>query len=327
MTHSIQTQVAPSTLYELSINIRVAWQAHSISNAGNNGSNRLLPRRQLLADGTETDACSGNILKHHHASLLTQYCEANDIPLCPACRMRDARRAAALLDHPEYQELSIERVLRECALCDTHGFLVTAKHAEAGAGTEARQRLNKHSLIDFSYALALPGRSQETLQLATRGGASKDEGQMLMKMSSRSGVYALCIRYRGVGVGVDTERWRLVITDEQERRLRHQSILKALRDSLLSPGGALTATMLPHFTGMMGALVVTTETRRAPVYSAIDSAFIAQLQSLADDTCLVYPFETITEFSDQLNRLISGSVPALPPSYKKQRQGERGEER
>ena len=54
-------------IYEMSLNVLVAWQAHSLSTIGSNGSNRLLPRRQLLADKTETDACSGNIAKHHHA--------------------------------------------------------------------------------------------------------------------------------------------------------------------------------------------------------------------------------------------------------------------
>src|SRR5712692_6493074 len=82
--------------YDMTINARVAWQAHSISNAGDDGSNRLLPRRQLLADETETDACSGDILKHHHAALLAEYFEAEGLPLCPACRMRDSRRAGGL---------------------------------------------------------------------------------------------------------------------------------------------------------------------------------------------------------------------------------------
>ena len=50
------------TMYELSMNVRVSWQAHSLSNAGTNGSNRIMPRRQLLADGNETDACSGSAL-------------------------------------------------------------------------------------------------------------------------------------------------------------------------------------------------------------------------------------------------------------------------
>jgi CRISPR-associated autoregulator DevR family len=310
------TQDLPIPIYEMSINVRVSWQAHSISNAGNNGSNRLLPRRQLLADGTETDACSGNILKHHHASVLAEYLDACGAPLCPACRTRDARRAAALVDRPDYKVLSMARVLGECAQCDAHGFLVTAKNAEEGQETAARQRLNKHTLLDFSYALALPGRSQETVQLATRGGGSKEEGQMLMKMSSRSGEYALCIRYHSVGVGADTERWQLVVADAQERRKRHQAILRSLRDALLSPDGALAATMLPHLTGLAGAIVICTAAGRVPIYSALEPTFVARLKALADETCHVYSFETTDDFFVEMNRLIRDSVPALARSWK-----------
>jgi CRISPR/Cas system-associated protein Cas7 (RAMP superfamily) len=152
-------------VYEMSVNVLVAWQAHSLSTIGSNGSNRLLPRRQLLADQTETDAISGNITKHHHASLVAEYFAADGNQLCPACRIGDGRRAAALIDRPDYQELSFERIVRECALCDTHGFLVTARNADGQAGTAARQKINKDTLIDFSYALALPDRHAETGQL------------------------------------------------------------------------------------------------------------------------------------------------------------------
>src|SRR5258708_35900152 len=104
----------PSTLamYELTINARVSWQADSLSNAGTNGSNKVMPRRQFLADGTETDACSGSIAKHHHAVLLAEYLAASGIPLCPACQERDGRRAAALIERPEYKGLSVEQILQ-----------------------------------------------------------------------------------------------------------------------------------------------------------------------------------------------------------------------
>ena len=84
------------SIYEMSICARVTWQAHSLSNAGSNGSNRMMPRRQLLADGTETDACSGNIAKHYHAALLAEIFTQIGVHLCPACLVRDGRRAAAL---------------------------------------------------------------------------------------------------------------------------------------------------------------------------------------------------------------------------------------
>lgn len=321
------TQDISHSVYDLSLALCVGWQAHSVSNAGNHGSNRLLPRSQLLADGTATDACSGNILKHYHATLLAEQLEAIDAPLCPACRRRDSRRAAALLDSPEYTTLSIERVLSECALCDAHGFLVTAKHAEEGKEeTEARSRLSKHTLIDFSYALGLPEKNHRTDQVATRSGASKQEGLMVMKHTVRSGEYALCIRYHAVGVGADTERWQLVVTDEQERLTRHQAILRALRSSILSPAGALTATMLPHVTSLSGVIVICTTADRAPLYSALDPEFVSRLQALADETCEVIPFETVEAFSREMNQLIRHSAPARARSWKaslsKEGQGE-----
>src|SRR5215216_4516063 len=109
----------------LSLSCRARWEAHSSSNAGSNGSNRLLPRCQILADGTETDACSGNILKHDHALLCLEYLAAAGAPLCPACVEGDGRRAMALVGHVDYKELTIDRILQECGLCDVHGFLVT----------------------------------------------------------------------------------------------------------------------------------------------------------------------------------------------------------
>ncbi len=304
------------SIYELSINVLVSWQAHSLSTIGSKGSNRLFPRRQLLADKTETDAISGNITKHHHAALVAEYFAADGSPLCPACRVGDGRRAAALIDRPDYQDLSLERIVRECALCDSHGFLVTAKNADNEGGTGVRMKINKDTLIEFTYALALPNRHAETEQLHTRVGTSKDEGQMLMKIPTRSGEYALCVRYRCVGIGADTHRWILFVKDHQLRRNRHRAILRALRDSLVSPDGALVATMLPHLTGLQGVITVRTDVGRSPLYSALESDFVTRLSSMVDETCKAYQFETVDAFYTLMNDFIATSVPALHPFWR-----------
>lgn len=300
----------PLTIYELSLNVLAEWQAHSLSNSGTNGSIRLLPRRQLLADGTETDACSGNIAKHHHAVLLAEYFEAAGVPLCPACAVRDGRRIAALVNRPGYQKMTIEQILSQCGLCDAHGFLVTAKNAAHDGSTEARERLSKHSLIEFSFALALPAEHAESVQLFTRSGDA--EGQMLLKKSVRSGRYGLCLRYKSAGVGVDTDRWQIIVADETERQRRHRAILAALRDCILSPDGALTATMLPHLTGLTGAIVLSTQVGRAPIYSPLKEDFIARLMAMANEARRVLTFETVNEFDALMNDLIEGSKPYLP---------------
>jgi len=339
MTQEISTAQEPIAIYDLTLNIRVSWQAHSLSTIGSNGSNKLMPRRQLLADGTETDACSGNIIKHHHAVLLAEYFEEAGVPLCPACAVRDARRVAALTDrpeYPEYKDVMMSQILSRCGLCDAHGFLITAKRpsrdqiekvsqeevepvqenvAESALTQEGRQRRSKHTLLDFSFALALPDHHAETAQIYTRVADTKDEGQMLMKMTTRSGEYALHVRYFSVGIGVDIDKWQVIITDEQQRLLRHKAVLQALRDSLLSPDGALIATMLPHLTGLQGALVIRHTTGRAPMYSALNHDFIERLQAIADKTCSVYPFHSIDTFNAQMNKLIAHSFPCYPASY------------
>ncbi|MBU0492755.1 MAG: hypothetical protein KKA73_22330 [Chloroflexi bacterium] len=299
-------------VYEMSINARVTWQAHSLSNAGTDGSIRTLPRRQLLADGTDTDACSGNIAKHHHAMLLAEYLEAGGPPLCPACAARDGRRATALYGLPGYEDLTIERVLNECGLCDAHGFLLPAKKAASDGSTEARPRLSKHSVIEFSFALALPGCQYESEQLTTRCGDSKEDGQMLMKRPGRSGEYALCVRYKAVAVGMDTDKWTMRVADQAERTRRHQAILAALRDQLLSPSGAMTATILPHLTGLSGAIVVRSSVGRAPLYSALEADFVARLTAMAGSMGTVLPFETADEYCAAMSRLIETSDPGMP---------------
>lgn len=307
-------------IYELSVNVRVSWQAHSLSNAGTEGSNRLMPRRQMLADGSVTDACSGSIAKHHHAVLLAEYLAASGVPLCPACQQRDGRRAAALVERPEYRDISVGQILRGCGLCDAHGFLVTAKNASKEQGTEARQRLTKHSLVEFSFALGLPERAYETQHLFTRVGGSKEEGQMLMKMPARSGDYALAVRYTSVGVGVDTDRWRVAIEDDGLRRSRHRAILAALRDTLLSPDGAMTATMLPHLTGLRGAIVVRSAVGRAPLYSALVQDFVERLRAMEGESLQVFPFETVDAFHAIMETLLTTSAPSLPASHRTHQQ-------
>ena len=110
-------------VYEMSFNIQVMWQAHSMSNSGSGGSNRLLPRRQLLADGTETDAYSGNIAKHHHAAILAEYLEDRASLCVRPVPCATAAGRAQLTDNP-----TMETIL-QCGLCDVHGFLITARRA------------------------------------------------------------------------------------------------------------------------------------------------------------------------------------------------------
>jgi hypothetical protein len=89
------TNQSTQKAYEISLNLVVEWQAHSLSNSGSQQSNRMLPRQQLLDDGSEVDAISDNIAKQRHASILRAYLAGYGDHLCSACAAGDARRASA----------------------------------------------------------------------------------------------------------------------------------------------------------------------------------------------------------------------------------------
>lgn len=62
--------------------------------------------------------------------------------------------------------------------------------------------------------------------------------------------------------------------------------------------------------------MVRTSVGRSPLYSALDGDFVTRLQSMADETCRVYPFETIDAFYTLMNDFIATSAPALHPFWK-----------
>jgi hypothetical protein len=194
--------------------------------------------------------------------------------------------------------------------CDAHGFLVTASKEES------RGRRSKHSTVEFSFALGIPDCQAETQQLFTRSGNSDGEGQMLMKKTVRSGNYGFCIRYKALGIGMDTDLWELFVSDPAERLRRHQAVLMVLRDMILSPGGAMTSTLLPQLSGLRGAVVIRTGgAGRAAIYSPLKPDFVEMLKSYKDETTDIRPFATASEFHSVMADLIYNSIPATSKIY------------
>jgi hypothetical protein len=212
----------PFDIYDFALTIRVRWQAHSLSTAGTNGSNRLMPRRQLLSNGQETDACSGSIAKHHHAALLAEYCQESRIPLCPACTTRDGRRAAALVDRPAYKDQPIEAILQQCALCDAHGFLVTAKKASREPGKPRHQPESEPSAShDSETEASARERNYSGGFKKRRASEGPSNGKrMTSEDSNKSLKHSMTLLAHGRKVGANaTEAGRAVLGPEGARNL------------------------------------------------------------------------------------------------------------
>ncbi|NNJ13530.1 hypothetical protein EKD04_024710, partial [Chloroflexales bacterium ZM16-3] len=148
-------------IYDLSLNLRVGWEAHSLSNIGSNGSNRLLGRRIVRADGIDADAVSGNLLKRVHAGLTTEYVLSLGEPLCAACAVRDGRRAAGL----SALEQNTGHPVMRCALCDIHGYLAVKRAGEAASETEETEDVE------------IGERTETSAEAATSKGKGKKRGK------------------------------------------------------------------------------------------------------------------------------------------------------
>ncbi len=127
---------AQLSIYEMSVNVLVAWQAHSLSTIG------------ASTDRSENSS---------HLSL-------------PAASAMGGEPPHSSID-PITQDLLFERIVRECALCDTHGFLVTARNAAGQAGTAARQEDQQRH---FDRLLLRPGSSRSPCRDRTASYASRD---------------------------------------------------------------------------------------------------------------------------------------------------------
>ena len=78
----------------------------------------------------------------------------------------------------------------------------------------------------------------------------------------------------------------------------------------------MTATMLPHLTGLRGAIVVRSAVGRAPLYSALVQDFVERLSAMAGGSLLVFPFETVDAFHAIMENLLTTSAPSLPASHR-----------
>lgn len=298
---------AKHQVYEFGFSVRIALNIHSMSNVGTRG-NTLLPRRVLLANGIETDAISGALLKHHHAESLAVRLATSGSHLCPACRNHDSQRAAAWVNSPEHSNSTASLTMTEllkCGLCDAHGFMIPRVK-----GRE-KERWAKDSLLNYSMAVALPESFAELQQFHTRQSQTNDEA-MIFERPSRSAVYSLCMRFTTALIGVDSFTWEQLLTDEKERQLRHKLILLTLRDQLLGPQGALMASMLPHLTQLEGAITVQRiPGASAPIYSPLEHNYMQVLQSFESEEpkLEVHAFSDAQSFNTIMADLINDTIP------------------
>ncbi len=238
----------------ITLGAKLILNVHDLNNegtAGNVSDIRTIDYITLDGERREAPAVSGRMLKHHHYASMRDLARRLGLELCDGCvsgePIRPGRRDGSTLIQAPCSE---EEAVRQCALCDVHGYLIAQ-----GARREGRRgvssRRNARCLV--SWLLPVLDGADTTSRQVVHTRVSQQENleqneqqraQMLFYKSYASGVYGF-ISVLDIGrIGyLESEGKRLDTVDWQARA---RAAVMAYRDLLSGRIGASQSHALPH---------------------------------------------------------------------------------
>jgi CRISPR-associated protein Cst2 len=279
---------------------------HNLNNEGTEG-NFIQPRTVTVVqhtaqrDGEEPEpslhavnAISGDMMKHIHADYFRQIAlddgaddlenykghlplSRNSIVLDPNRISTETEVAEMLQDKNKENKEIIDYVIKNCALTDVHGILMTAK----------KRMLPRKSRVEFGWVVAVPKASQTdhfihvkyARENATKYTHEKDEtnkGQALFHRPASSAEYAVIAHVEADKIGLNEITLESPISEEA-RRTRVNAVLRALVQTLIHPYGAGRSQQAPHVGGFQGALITSNSRIPASTVSPLEDDFMEQV--------------------------------------------------
>jgi CRISPR-associated protein Cst2 len=297
----------------ISISGEMTLNMHSLNNEGGEG-NQIMTRQLTIVDkeGQEhtVNGISGDMFKHIHAGHLVNYCVENDIALSQYSKALNPNRisSAELLEYIETNEkknekagVIIEALINSCAVCDTHGTLITDK---VGDNKDSSNTPRK-SVIEFGWTVGIPEKNNTESYLHTKvvhsstgvKGESSNEGQNIFHRPANHGAYAFVCNIDTYRIGYNDIDRNYSIEDP-DREKRYKAILQSLLSSFLNPRGAMTSSQKPHITGFKGVVSYSEKLIPAPTVSPINPDYQSELKEITKNLNLIEPKSTtIKEFN------------------------------
>jgi CRISPR-associated protein Cst2 len=340
-----------SPVWEVLVAARVELALHSLNNEGNVGNSIrarevTLPANRQGARVSIRDAISGDMLKHIHARHLHRIAALHspaELPLCEACINLHPERAARLRPRSKKSGDQHARFLHEsigrCVLCDIHGFMPPGM-------------LGRRSTLNFAWAVSLTDlctqhhtHARHEISAAARADSSEapekkpheeagyepyeadeenedaeeetQDTQQVFTRPTRSGQYAVACLFETWRVGIEHNLKDsgplAVCIPEDARKRRAAAALQALRDTLLSPRGAMMATRMPHMGSIEGVLLAS-HGPALPILSPLDDGYLDAAARLAENIggIEVFPFssrqEAARQFAVVIDAIMRGGV-------------------
>jgi len=307
----------------VSFAVKTQLNVHDLNNeavAGNVTDIRIMEFLDEQGRRQEAPAVSGRMLKHWHYEAIKHLVVngSYSVPLCAGCKVGEPIRPGTIDSGNLSQNSSIteENAVKNCMVCDSHGYLIARPKATEGEGGVSARRSSR---IMFSWLM--PVLEKETIsKQVIHNRVSSDPGTMMpFNKSYASGIYAFVS-------ALDVDRIGLVelnlgkenpyaVDDNNGRKDRIKVAIEAYRFILSGQIGASLSHAVPHG-NPVEILVAYSETGPLPFpVSPMYSDYISKTAGLMPkNTTLLYWGEetpagvtkknTINEiFTDLLNKV------------------------
>lgn len=232
--------------------VKTQSNVHDLNNeavAGNVTDIRMMEFLNEQGEKDEAPAVSGRMLKHWHCEIMRKLSLKRNIPLCDSCKIGEPVRPAKLtadnkLSHQEAIAKGIEEVVKNCAICDVHGFLA--------AITGRSERRSSRAMFSWLMPVISVPPKQVIHSRVKSGMDFKEEeltSQMPFNKSYASGIYAFVS-------ALDVDRIGLVelclckenprAIDETQRKDRIKVAIESYRFMISGEIGASLSHAIPH---------------------------------------------------------------------------------
>ncbi|KAB2952700.1 DevR family CRISPR-associated autoregulator [Heliorestis acidaminivorans] len=282
-----------SEFKSLSICAQVTLDMHCLNNEGSEG-NHLKTRMVHIVDQngelTETNAVSGDMLKHIQNECLIPIAQEAKLPLCSGCNRLNANRINVDRDFFKSIEKidskdnigTLTEVIRHCTADDLEGILIT----------EGKRSVARKSVVEFGWLVGIPEKTRTESYFHVKfdsesrgGGTGADDGsntgQNIFYRPANSGIYAMVVNVELDRVGFHDVKREYVIEDE-ERRKRQKAMVRSLIHSFVKLNGAHRSTQHPHLLSITGVITTSRNMTPAPTISPLKDSYEQEIMDVVD---------------------------------------------
>lgn len=324
-----------NAIYSISISAQATLDMHSLNNEGGEG-NQIQTRMVNIigADGKlhNVNAVSGDMFKHIQAEHLHRLAVAANLPLSEGARAFNANRVNydievendlfKALGKAKSDPGALDVILRQCAVTDMEGILVTA----------GKRSLPRKSVVEFGWIVGVPEYVESDTYFHVKYASDRSEsarakaeesdearsgntGQAIFHRPASSGIYAIVLNLETARIGFNDISQSYAI-DENERAERMKVLLESVLYTFVEPAGAMRSTQNPHIVNFKGVISVSRDVVPAPCISPLKSEFETDVKQVAEainslrpNAVEVKPFGSLGEFAMLMAELSKSSKP------------------